>query len=258
MMKFVRPAQSKSGFTLIEVLVVIGIVGLLSAFIAVNAIESGKQSRDVKRQSDLRAMQSQIELYKNKWGRYPEQCLTTNSEGWSGQLGTQFACSSGDNRYILGNPVDNRPFSEFMVSLPQDERLNGTNSGYVYRVNTEGTVYKIMAMRSVEAELVSYNHPLKSCDIRPDNFGRLQNLGANGVLDSGWCTTATLEANDPPVSGSYGAIPNCRMSTGINVSDNGNGRFERSYGLWGGFEPRLTVGPNEAAKVKDTALVICR
>lgn len=252
-MKFVHPSQSKSGFTLIEILIVVAIVGLLSAFIAVNSIESGKQSRDAKRQADLRTMQSQIELYKNKWGRYPEAC---NDSGWSGQLGTKFECDPpGGNRYILGS--DERPFSEFMVALPQDERLD-TNasgaSGYTYWVNTKGTVYKIMAMNTVESELVNYNHQFKSCDIRPDHNGLIQVTGAESVFTSGWCTYANQSVNEPSSPFTYGQIQNCRK-----IIDRGNGRFEKSYGLWGGFEPLAETSPtHQAGLVRDTTEVICR
>jgi prepilin-type N-terminal cleavage/methylation domain-containing protein len=243
---------STRGFSLIEILIVITLIGLLAAIVVVNMNESSAESRDVERQADLRNLQSAIEAYKSQYGRYPYQATSTSGGGWSGQLGTIYAPDNGSSQYIVGLAP------EFIPVLPADAKLNGTNSGYVYRTNANGTIYKVMAMRTVESELVNYNHPLKSCDIRPDNIGRLQNLGPAGVDTSGWCTTATLAANEPPGSAtSYGPIPNCRMSTGVNVSDGGNGRFERSYGLWGGFEP-LAGGANRAAQVRNTAVVICK
>lgn len=242
-----------AGFTLLEVIVVVGIIGILAAVVAVNAVDSGRQGRDAKRQADVRTLQSAVELYKNKYGRYPAGCR--GADQWSGQQGTSFACPGGSTQYI----IDLAP--EFIPVLPLDQKLHSTltNDGYVYRTNSAGTVYKIMAMNTVEGELVDYNHELKSCDIRPDSLGRLQNLGATGVETSGWCTTATRSALEPsgtPAT-SYVAIPNCRMSTGINVADGGNGRFERSYGVWGGFLP-LQTGPNRAAEVRDTAAIICK
>ncbi|KKT78641.1 MAG: General secretion pathway protein G [Parcubacteria group bacterium GW2011_GWF2_44_8] len=241
--------KRSSGFTLLELLVVISIIALLTAVIAVNALQSGQQSRDAKRQADIRSLQSAVELYKNKNGRYPDGCRGANT--WSGQQGTSYACAGGSAQYIIGLAP------EFISVLPFEDKLNGLNSGYVYRTNTNGTVYKIMAMNTVESQLVNYTHPLRSCDIRPDSLGRLQNLGVNGVDTSGWCTTATLAANEPPgAATSYGSIPNCRMSSGSNM-DGGNGRFERSFGVWGGFEP-LAGGVNRAAEVRNTAVVICK
>jgi prepilin-type N-terminal cleavage/methylation domain-containing protein len=237
--------QISKGFTLLELLVVLAMMGILAAIVVTYAQESGQQGRDAKRQADVRALQSAIELYKNKYGRYPAGCR--GADVWSGQEGTAYACAGGSTQYIVGLAP------EFIPVLPQEKKLNGTNSGYTYITNANGTVYKVMAMNTVEAETVSYNHPLKSCDIRPDSAGNLQNLGATGVDTSGWCTTATQAANEPPGAvTSYGAIPNCRTTI-----DSGNGRFERSYGGWGGYEPE-TAGANRAAQVRNTAITICR
>jgi prepilin-type N-terminal cleavage/methylation domain-containing protein len=241
--------KRSSGFTLLELLVVIAIVSLLTAVIAINALQSGQQSRDAKRQADIRALQSAVELYKNKNGRYPAGCRGANV--WSGQQGTNYACSGGSTQYIVGLAP------EFISVLPFEEKLNGLNSGYTYITNTNGTVYKILAMNTIEAQLVDYTHPLRSCDIRPDDLGRFQGTGANSIDTAGWCSTATLAANEPPGSAtSYGSIPNCRMSSGINM-DGGNGRFERSLGVWGGFEPPAG-GINRAVDVRNTTVIICK
>ena len=233
----------KSGFTLLELLVVIAMMGILAAIVITYAQESGQQGRDAKRQSDIRALQSAIELYKNRYGRYPSGCNAAGS--WSGQQGTNFACGAGSTQYIVGLAP------EFISVLPQEKRLNGGDSGYAYVTNSNGTVYKVIAMNTVEAEDVSYQHQLKSCDVRPDGNGNYQNSGANEVDIGGWCTTATQAALGGSLT-SYGAIPNCRKQT-----DGGNGRFENSYGAWGGFEPE-TGGFHRAAQIRNTAAIICK
>lgn len=243
--------KTSQGFTLIEVLVVVSIVGILAAVIAVNAVDSGRQGRDAKRQADIRILQSAIELYKNKYGRYPEGCRGPGQ--WSGQQGSSYACSGGNTQYI----VNLAP--EFIPVLPVDPKLNSafSNSGYVYRTNSAGTVYKLMAMNTVEGELVDYNHELKSCDIRPDALGRFQFMGLNDIDTAGWCARATLAAEEPSGSiVSYGLMRQCQMNSGANL-DGGNGRFERSYGVWGGFLPTVT-GLHRAAQVRDTTAIICK
>src|SRR3989338_260380 len=55
--------KNKKGFTLIELLVVIAIIGLLSTLAVVSLNCARAKARDAKRTSDLRAMQSAIELY---------------------------------------------------------------------------------------------------------------------------------------------------------------------------------------------------
>jgi len=63
--------QHKKGFTLIELLVVIAIIGLLST-LAVIALNNARQkSRDAKRVSDVKQLQSALELYYNDASGYP-------------------------------------------------------------------------------------------------------------------------------------------------------------------------------------------
>ena len=85
--------MNKKGFTLIELLVVVAISGLLST-VAVVALSSARlRARDSKRLSDLKQVQSALELYYTDNNAYPTaatavtlgsgayQCL--NSTGWA-------------------------------------------------------------------------------------------------------------------------------------------------------------------------------
>ncbi len=245
-MKYLRffktPLSIARGFTLIEVMVAVSIIAILSGVIAISASSSNQQGRDAKRQSDLRALQTAVELYKNRHGRYPAACAPANAgaaQGWSGQQGTDYACAGGSNDYI----VDLAP--EFIKVLPYDKKLNGTNSGYVYRTNTNGTVYKIKAMRTVEADAIDYTHDFRSCDVRvasnPD--GSLTNGSTNREV-IGWCGRVYYSGNNMPAA--------------CNVTD---AQWNRSYAVWGGFEPKRSGVDNNngnTAIVQDTTDVICR
>jgi prepilin-type N-terminal cleavage/methylation domain-containing protein len=62
----------KKGFTLIEMLVVISLIGILAALALVSFTSSQKQTRDVTRKSDLKQYQTTIENYANQNnGVYP-------------------------------------------------------------------------------------------------------------------------------------------------------------------------------------------
>lgn len=153
-----------SGFTLIELLVVIAIISILAAVILANVGEGSAISRDAKRQADLRAIESALELYKNKNGRYPEGC--NGPDNWSGQIDTTYKCPSG-SQYIKGDlsaTAEVESFApEFLTVLPVDPRLNDANSGYVYTVNTDGTVYKMMVMNNVESKAVTLKDEFSRC-----------------------------------------------------------------------------------------------
>ncbi len=63
--------MNKKGFTLIELLVVIAIIGLLST-LAVVALGSARvKARDSKRLSDLKQIQTALELYYTDQNTYP-------------------------------------------------------------------------------------------------------------------------------------------------------------------------------------------
>jgi prepilin-type N-terminal cleavage/methylation domain-containing protein len=193
------------GFTVAEIVVVIAIVSILASVVIFNAVSGSKRSRDIDRQADLRTVQSAIELYKQRYGRYPARCA--NSQSWSGQLGTQYACADGSGQYIVGLAP------EFMPSLPKDGRLPDTNSGYVYAVNAAGTVYKLAARRAVETEQVSYGHPLKSCDA--DNTSQTTNQ-SQFYLTAPLCNALITTGSKP------------------NHCQENDSTFRTSYAVWGG------------------------
>jgi prepilin-type N-terminal cleavage/methylation domain-containing protein len=59
------------GFTLIELMVVIAIIGLLASIITVSVTSSRAKGRDGKRVADIRTLQLAIESYYNDNGYYP-------------------------------------------------------------------------------------------------------------------------------------------------------------------------------------------
>lgn len=63
----------KKGFTLVEMLVVISLIGILAALALVSFASTQKQARDTQRKSDLRQYQNALEAYANlSSGLYPE------------------------------------------------------------------------------------------------------------------------------------------------------------------------------------------
>ncbi len=131
--------QNKQGFTLIELLVVIAIIALLST-LAVVALGSARQkANDAKRLSDIKQMQTTLELYYTDNNAYP----TTTAQGIT--LGsTNAACLSSAGFAAAGcaNP--------YMGQVPSDP---GNNS-YTYTA-TAGTTYTIVG--TLEAGAANLN-----------------------------------------------------------------------------------------------------
>ena len=243
--------RSVAGFTFVEMLVVIAVIGVLAAVIYPNFSQSSAVARDAKRKADLRELQAAIELYKQKNGRYPEGCKgpTTNlTTVWSGHSGT-FACASG-NQYI----IDLAP--EFISVLPQDPKLNGANSGYVYAVNDTGSVYKIMALGTVETETVTQSDDFFRCDSSyllgiytdPVTF-MIDPTGAHTFFDPGICQDSRT-AFTGPYSTNRTTFSEC--TNGAN--------YNKVYALSGGISNDNRGNTNYPYKGMeyDTVIVRCK
>lgn len=114
---------SNNGFTLIEILVTISIIGMLSSIATVSYQSAKSSSRDVKRVSDTKQIQSALELFFEFNNYYP-------FDGQPGQEGqvlglpeTSRFSDSGFSSYLEG--------MEYMSTVPANPMPNGTP--YVYR-----------------------------------------------------------------------------------------------------------------------------
>lgn len=68
---FKRKMKKISGFTLIEVMVVVVILGILAALVVPKILSRPEQARIVKVKQDILAIQSALDLYKLDNGFYP-------------------------------------------------------------------------------------------------------------------------------------------------------------------------------------------
>ncbi|MBW7960444.1 prepilin-type N-terminal cleavage/methylation domain-containing protein [Patescibacteria group bacterium] len=92
--------KNKLGFTLIELIVVIAIIGMLSALLLPNFMSARERARDSQRKSDLTQIQKALEMYSQ------DQALP----GYPAQLpeaGTKF--SYNGNVYMNKFPTDPSP-----------------------------------------------------------------------------------------------------------------------------------------------------
>ncbi len=74
----------REGFTLIELLVVIAIIGLLSTLAVVALNNARLKSRDARRVSDVKQIQTALELYYNDANGYPALVTQAGSISYSG------------------------------------------------------------------------------------------------------------------------------------------------------------------------------
>lgn len=72
--------KNKSGFTLVEVLIVISIIGLLASIILVGLGGFRSKGRDTRRIADLSTIRLGLEAYYSKEGQYPSDGNWDNLE----------------------------------------------------------------------------------------------------------------------------------------------------------------------------------
>jgi general secretion pathway protein G len=128
----ISTAKNK-GFTLVELMVVIAIIGTLSSIVLSSLNNARGQARDAVRKQDFLNLQNALELYHLDNNAYP----STGSAFWGLSVNGGSRTTSGANAYIPGLTPS------YISVLPSDPRgdLSGW-SGYIYISN--GTDYKLI------------------------------------------------------------------------------------------------------------------
>jgi type II secretion system protein G len=118
---------NKKGFTLIELIVVIAIIGILSAVVIVNISSSRSKARDAKRISDIAQIQLALEQYFEWCGVYPK-----NS---SGAIDTITNCAKKITDFISVIPKD--PLTKVNYIYGVDD--NNVPLDYILKAELENT-----------------------------------------------------------------------------------------------------------------------
>lgn len=141
---------SREGFTLVELMVVMTIIGILVAISTSAFLGAKRSARDSERKTDLEDIRSALEIYRTDCLSYPDSIPF-------GQIWTA-TCQSASNTY--------------MSQVPQDP-LNGSRAfGYVYQ--RSGTTYRLCAYLengtgSVSACGTCGGSPAVNCNYRVQN-----------------------------------------------------------------------------------------
>ena len=115
-----------SGFSLIEILVVLLIIGLLSTLVAINVLPSQDRARVEKAKADISIMGNALEMHRLERFTYP-----------SSELGLRALLKTGEKNSL--NNVNNRGY---IKSLPKDPWGND----YQYIIPGQNGEYDLFSM----------------------------------------------------------------------------------------------------------------
>ena len=141
----------KKGFTLVELLIVVAIIGVLATLLMANFIGVRQRARDAQRKADLRQVQSALEFYRSDLGSYPASLSACGSAFTAGSppstymqklpcdpLGATYYNSgsyrytSGGTTYTLGTCLENTADTQGTATSPGG---NGCSTNWYYVVN---------------------------------------------------------------------------------------------------------------------------
>jgi type II secretion system protein G len=122
--------KKQKGFTLVELIIVIVIIGILAAVTVVGYQKQTAKARDSVRLADLDTIKKALELYKHQNGTYPDNTDTDDGLGapssWDGGYGT-----ANDSQFI--QPLVT---GGFLPKVPTDPKFIGWSSYRYFRYST--------------------------------------------------------------------------------------------------------------------------
>jgi len=115
----------KNGFTLVELLVAVGIIGLLASISMVSFNGIRGKARDAKRISDIKEVQNALEIYYSSTGYYPS-AIATAAAG----LGTANVAMLCDTALGFDTEANCNGKTVYMSRVNENPTPNGTAYKY--------------------------------------------------------------------------------------------------------------------------------
>jgi len=122
-----RQPKRRKGFTLLEILIVVAIIGLIASLVVPNLIGRYERSKEEIAKAQLEMLASAIEAFRLDVGRYPnslEELISSNDPKWRGPYlaKKQIPKDPWGRDYVYKYPGEHAPYD--LYSLGPDGQLN--------------------------------------------------------------------------------------------------------------------------------------
>jgi len=175
--------KTMEGFTLLELLVVVAIIGILAAATFTLLGSARAKSRDAKRIADLKQVATGLEFFYNRYARYP---VTAGHTYWDGHwMNFQTCLQTGSG---CGFTITN--YETSMPKVPQDPSdsdPNSANNGITYYYSWGCSSDQMYVLR---AQLET-NHAVLATDSDGDYYaagdGGCDDANRYFCIKQNWC-----------------------------------------------------------------------
>lgn len=153
--------QKQSGFTIVELLIVIVIIGILAGLVITTFAGIQQRARDSERQTDINAIQKQLEAYYANVGAYPTQANLESSAFRSGnniKVDTKALADPSNasvTTFVTTNPLTATSKQYAYIPSPTGCDASTNDSGGTITPTAACTSYKLAAwLESKSAEYI--------------------------------------------------------------------------------------------------------
>ncbi|MET0979771.1 MAG: prepilin-type N-terminal cleavage/methylation domain-containing protein [Candidatus Saccharimonadales bacterium] len=131
--------QTSTGFTIVELLIVIVVIGILAAItiVAYNGVQG--RARDTQRIADLKGIAKALEVYKINNGAYPTPVSTPNASSWEVSTNGSNVATNFLSALVSTNGVSKVPVDPTNTGVTLNPSFNSATYEYFYYVYAAGT-----------------------------------------------------------------------------------------------------------------------
>lgn len=170
-----------SGFTLIELMIVISIIAVLTGVVGGNYLTSRLRARDAERKSSMEQIGKALEIYYNDYGKYPgsdDGRITPHESVGSDQFG---------NPVNWGQTFIDNNNTVYMKQLPSDVQRPARQ--YYYEVDSTNLKYRLYGrLENVNDSVTDLDHDGTPGDVFDGSPGMGDgNIKLCGIASDDYC-----------------------------------------------------------------------